>query len=335
MSVQAIKLPGKSMSIIYILSAATVVSHSAVAAEPLDITNNAFSERRANCAQYVASYASSVKDINNNKSFNGSMKISVKDGRCYFTSNSIPNHNFNDGARTFRNNVSEINLNVSVTAAPELASSSVALSLSYDNAIFLNGVKLDLLAAACYGEGRGRLGKEKIGCADQAGGVEHPWRYDPLSPLNDFGTDTHDAHAQPDGSYHYHGGPKALYQPDCIANNSASAVIGFAADGFPIYGVCFNDNGTVRKATSSYVLKSGVRQLVNGFTTPDSQYIASDQYDGQFRGDYEYSEGKGDLDACNGMTVDGSYGYYVTESYPWVMGCFSGSPDDSFAKRRR
>jgi len=32
------------------------------------------------------------------------------------------------------------------------------------------------------------------------------------------------------------------------------------------------------------------------------------------------------------MTVDGQYGYYVTESYPWVIACFSGAPDDSFDK---
>ena len=117
--------------------------------------------------------------------------------------------------------------------------------------------------------------------------------------------------------------------------NVTSSVIGFAANGFQIYGSCFDDNGTVRKAISSYVVKVGDRQPVNGLTTPDKAYVASAQYDGQFHGDYEYIEGKDDLDASNGMMVDGSYGYYVTESYPWVMGCFSGSPDDSFAKRRR
>ena len=33
------------------------------------------------------------------------------------------------------------------------------------------------------------------------------------------------------------------------------------------------------------------------------------------------------------MTVDGQYGYHVTEAYPWVMSCFSGAPDASFRKQ--
>jgi len=312
-----------------------IVLRPALAAESLDITGIALPGRSPSCAEHAATYKSSVNDINNNVSFDGSMKISVDNGRCYFESNGIPNHNFNDGPRSFRNDVSEQDYSASVTAEPVMASSTTALSISLDNAIFLNGVKLDLLAAACYGEGPGRLGEEKIGCNDQPGGVDHPWRYDPLSPLNNFGTDTHDAHSQADGTYHYHGGPKALYDSACASESIASNVIGFAADGFPIYGSCFNDNGTIRKATSSYVLKNGVRQPVKGFTTPDKANIASDQYDGQFRGDYEYIEGHGDLDVCNGMVVDGSYGYFVTDSYPWVLGCFSGSPDSSFSKRRR
>ena len=58
-------------------------------------------------------------------------------------------------------------------------------------------------------------------------------------------------------------------------------------------------------------------------------------YDGTYVDDYEYREGSGDLDECNGMTVNGTYGYYVTASYPWVLKCFRGTPDPSFNKRSR
>ncbi len=34
-------------------------------------------------------------------------------------------------------------------------------------------------------------------------------------------------------------------------------MIGFAADGFPIYGPFIDDNGDFRSVTSSYVLRSG------------------------------------------------------------------------------
>ncbi len=175
-------------------------------------------------------------------------------------------------------------------------------------------MKLDLLAAACYGIGDG-----KIGCND----MSQPWRYDPMSPLNNFGTDSHHAHAQPDGTYHYHGSPNALFYGDTAI---VSPVIGFAADGFPIYGSYFKDGqGAVREALSSYRLKSGARVAMNSVNPGGS-------YDGQYRDDYEYVEGLGDLDRCNGMTVEGIYGYYVTKSYPWVLGCFTGTPHSSFNK---
>ena len=206
-----------------------------------------------------------------------------------------------------------------------------------DDALFLNGVKLDLLAAACYDVGAEPLGREKIGCGPDQ--IDNPWRYDPMSPLNTFGTDNNNAHTQPDGTYHYHGNPMAMFARHCQTSQRVSPVIGFAADGFPIYGSCIDDDGTVRQAISSYRLKDGggPRQAVAGYTTPaDGQGdIASDNYDGQFRGDYEYVEGAGDLDPCNGMVVDGQYGYYITDSYPWGMGCYTGTPDASFSPRRR
>ena len=104
-----------------------------------------------------------------------------------------------------------------------------------------------------------------------------------------------------------------------------SPVIGFAADGFPIFGSYFNDNGIILKVTSSYQLKPGQRTAVNGINPGGS-------YDGTFVDDYEYVSGLGDLDECNGMSINGIYGYYVTEAYPWVLGCFKGTPDTSFNK---
>lgn len=278
-----------------------------------DITNQIFTNQSGNCADYAKSYQSSVKDVNQNQDYSGQLQIHVTNGKCQFSSNAIPNHDFNDGNRSFPNQVSAQNAQYTITASPSKASSTTALSLQRDNAIFLNGVKLDLLAAACYGVGDG-----KIGCNN----MSTPWRYDPMHPHNDFGTDSHNAHTQPDGTYHYHGNPMAMFSG---TNAAASPVIGFAADGFPIYGSYFDDNGTIRKVTSSYRLKSGSRVAING-TNPGGSY------DGTYRDDYEFVANQGDLDECNGMTVNGVYGYYVTDSYPWVMGCFQGTPDSSFTK---
>ena len=75
------------------------------------------------------------------------------------------------------------------------------------------------------------------------------------------------------------------------------------------------------------MLKSGTRTAV---TYSGTTYDPGGSYDGTYTSDWEYSANAGDLDECNGMTIDGVYGYYVTDSYPWVMGCYKGTPDSSF-----
>jgi hypothetical protein len=142
---------------------------------------------------------------------------------------------------------------------------------------------------------------------------------------HDFGTDGHNAHTQPDGAYHYHGDPGAMYDD---SGNAASGVIGFAADGFPIYGPYIDDNGIIRRVASGYQLKTG-----NRVPQPGEGAFPGGGYDGTFIDDFEFTDA-GDLDQCNGMTRDGTYGYYVTDTYPWVIGCFTGTPDASFQKTR-
>jgi hypothetical protein len=281
---------------------------------PVDITDALLTTASSDCADHVASYISSVTDVNRSMNFSGELTVSVTSTHCEFTSNAIPNHDFNDGRRTFVTNVQANSQSYRVSRTPTAAAAPTDLTLETDNAVFLNGVKLDLLAAGCFGVGDG-----KIGCFD----IDTPFRYDPMSAMNDFGTDSHNAHTQPDGTYHYHGNPKALFADD---GSAVSPVIGFAADGFAIRGSWIDDGGTIRRVTSSYRLKSGTRDAV-GNANPGGTF------DGTFVDDWEYVEGQGDLDECNGMTVDGVYSYYVTDAFPWVLRCYRGTPDGSFNKR--
>ena len=279
----------------------------------LDITNQIFENRSANCSAYVERYSSNVLDVNNSTVFAGNLVISTSADKCIFNTNAIPNHDFNDGNNSFPNNVSTQNDTFEITTTPTFASTATAISLQVDNAILLNGVKVDLLAAGCFGVGNG-----KVGCNDMG----QAWRYDPMSPLSGFSVDSHNAHAQPDGTYHYHGTPNAFYHAE--NNGSVSPVVGFAADGFPIFGPYFDDNGNIRKALPSY-------QLISGNRPTDSGSPAG-SYDGTYRDDNEYVQGLGDLDECNGMTVDGVYGYYITDGFPYVLNCFKGTPDATFHK---
>ena len=274
-----------------------------------DITDAIFTERVGSCADYVAENTATATDVQQQQRYAASTLITTDGTTCTISSNAVPNHDFNATGR-FAHPFSPQEQSYTLPADPRATETPTALSLQTDNAIFLNGVKLDLMAAGCFGVGNGF-----IGCNDMA----TPYRYDPMGPGGEFGTDEHNAHTQPDGTYHYHGNPMALFEQ--ATPTAASPVIGFAADGFPIFGSYINDNGTIRPATSSYRLKTGTRPDGPGGT-----------YDGTFVDDWEYVAGSGDLDQCNGMIQDGVYGYVVTASYPHVLGCFTGTPDASFNK---
>ncbi len=280
--------------------------------EETDISDSVLTNRNAECSYYAEDTFSSVRDIKRNILFTGSVSITVDGDECVLSANSIPNHDFNDDTAAFATDVAEVDAEFRIPLSPAFADQATPISLTTDNGVLLNGVKIDLLAAACYG-----VADEKIGCND----MSQPWRFDPMSPLTRFGTDAHNAHTQPDGSYHYHGNPKALFDAEPVAE---SPLVGFAADGFPIFGSYIEDNGQIRAARSSYQLKAGSR--------PSGEDDPGGDYDGTYVDDYEYVAGLGDLDECNGMMRNGVYGYYIIDEYPWVLACYKGTPNASFNK---
>jgi hypothetical protein len=292
-----------------------------------DITNAVLTNMSPDCLSYEGCYRAEVKDVgNSNKEFTASFQIKCTPSKCIFKTDGIPNHNFNDGSVRFPNNVSEQAKTFEITRNPTFAASVTPISLHSYNAILLNGAVVDLLSDGCCCPKPPPPPPpdcgEIIGCSDES----NPWRKDPMSPNAGFNPDSHNAHAQADGTYHYHGDPKALYDN---SGTVASPVIGFAADGFPIYGPYINDHGTIRRVKSSYVLKTGSRPA------DSCPYKKGDtEYNGTYIQDYVYdpAASHGDLDECNGMTVEGHYAYYVTEEYPHIMPCFKGTPDSTFAK---
>lgn len=288
----------------------------------IDITNVVFSNFNSSCKAYVGSYFANAMDVSAGEVITAFVNITANENTCTIYSNGVPNHDFAING-SFATKTSAVWESFTINMNPQIGDTITALSLQYDNAVFLNGVKLDLMAAACYGVGPEPLGREKIGCFES----NTPWRYDPMHPSNDFGEDENNAHTQPDGAYHYHGDPRAMYD---TSGSNVSGVIGYAADGFPIRGPFIDDNGTIRLVESSYVLREGNRTSQEG----EGEFPGG-EWNGQFRDDFEWQEGSGDLDQCNGMVVDGVYSYFVTHSYPWVMGCFVGTPDDSFRKGQR
>lgn len=94
-------------------------------------------------------------------------------------------------------------------------------------------------------------------------------------------TDACEGHPEGTGKYHYHSLPKCGLSADVASQHSA--VIGYAADGFAIYGV---------------------------------------------QGDAGKTITNDDLDICHGHTDTSvtQYHYHTTETFPYTIGCYRGTP---------
>ena len=290
----------------------------------IDITDVILTNRSADCADYVGSYTAQALDIQNELLFTSMVTITADETTCTIESDSVPNHEFNDETAAFAGGAEGATITATETISvvprfPEFADEVTQISTGVKNAIFLNGVRLDIVAAGCYrpSQSQDESGNVGIGCQ-----TSDPWLLDALGSESQFGVDEHNGHTQPGGLYHYHGNPNALFNDS--PGDEGSPVIGFAADGFPVYGSFFldYDTGEVREAISGYTLKEGSRGERSD-TNPGGEY------DGEYVDDWEFTDA-GDLDECNGMTVDGQYGYYITDSFPWGVRCLRGTPDESF-----
>lgn len=287
------------------------------------LTDKILTNRSADCTDYASAYSSQITDLQQKRPLSGAVIITVVDDSCALQSNGIPNHDVGgDSRRNFASEVAAIGHTFMIARKPEFTGKITELEQTSFDAVLLNGAVVDIQSAGCYRPSSPQAdanGNVLAGCR-----ASDPWLLDPMSPLATFAEDNHHAHTQPDGRYHYHGNPNALF--DDNPGPDGSPLIGFAADGFPIYGSYFKDeSGKVRKAVPGYTLKKGPRPSGNGNPGGD--------YNGLYRSDYEFTSA-GDLDECNGMTVDGVYAYYVTDSYPWIVACLKGSQDASFNKPR-
>ncbi len=146
-------------------------------------------------------------------------------------------------------------------------------------------------------------------------------------------------HPAPNGEYHHHVSPICLY----VHTNDEvhSDLIGFAFDGFPVYGAFgfANTDGTggIARMRSGYRLRDITERtsLPNGTVLTTGQYgpAIGGQYPlGAFIEDYEFVSDFGDLDVHNGRFCvtpdypDGIYAYFVTlneqldPAYPYTIG---------------
>lgn len=135
------------------------------------------------------------------------------------------------------------------------------------------------------------------------------WRLEGMGAAEALGMDVANAHVDNRGLYHYHAVSNAFLE------NRDDTLIGWAADGFEIHYV-----GDA--AQSSWQLRSGTRSSAPGGA-----------YDGTFEQDWVHVAGSGNLDQCNGATMDGEYVYFATDTFPFFPRCFMGDVSRDFLGR--
>lgn len=233
--------------------------------------------------------------------------------------------------------------------------------MDYDG-VLLNGIGIAMDSGFCYNPAHARVNDagNSTGCGGLSVWYEIPAYslHEPSSQRMSAIFDEYYGHGF-EGSYHYHAITHPLQADDDQVNGPAagSPLIGYAKDGFPIFGHWFVDTeGNLVKAQSGYALKDfslndgqsrdpyvGLPANFDRGTPPTPWDIQNRPEDfesdfglplGRYIDDWVYDQGNtGNLDECNGATdINGVYGYYVTDKYPFGPICTFGVHEPSFGK---
>ncbi|MCT4580873.1 MAG: YHYH protein [Flavobacteriales bacterium] len=147
------------------------------------------------------------------------------------------------------------------------------------------------------------------------------------------------------GTYHHHQNPTAfnldrvevsdvcdLYLADglyTIDSTQHAPLIGYAFDGFPVYGAYgyANTNGTggIKRIESSYQLRNITERThyADGTDVTDGPTVSATFPLGYYREDYEFIANSGDLDIHNGR-------FCVTPEYPNGIYCYFATVDQNW-----
>lgn len=234
-----------------------------------------------------------------------------------YTITAIPKHAIGTFPNAGNPNLASQQLyTLDLPSSPTKQSTSTAVKLF---GFTTDGVTFDRNTAECYNNSPSCEWRYEAVTAGLAKGA-YQWSW--------LGSDCNNGHVQPNGNYHYHGLPESLINKLGDKGNKM-VLMGYAADGFPVYGrwgytTATSSSSAIKRVKGSYRLKSGTRPSGPGGA-----------YDGTFIQDWEYVKGLGDLDECNGrfgvtpQYPNGIYHYYLTDSYPFIPSCVYGKVVDN------
>ncbi len=235
----------------------------------------------------------------------------------YIRSSGIPSHSigpFGDGNPTIPGD-QDATFRVSLQPTPAAVPVTTALS---NIGVAVNGSGIYNWSDATYWDAN----TNSITNGGPGGGQAQDWNTNALwyraDGLDDAGGHPSGGPGAPitGGTYHYHQDPYGLEAQIDPNNNgeSHSPIIGYAFDGYPIYGPYAYANGTdasdgFQQMTSSY-------QLIDA--RPSDGPAESDFELGSFAEDFEYVAGSGTLNEFNMEFVvtpeypDGTWAYFTT-----------------------
>ena len=227
--------------------------------------------------------------------------VSIKKGKRIIETNALPNHptgTFPNAGNP--NTIKSQKLKYSLPLNPIFSGES---KWAREPGVALNGVKFEPETA------------ERFIC--ETGEV---YRIEAFQELVDLGLDFNHAHVQPTGAYHYHGVPVGLVE--ALDSEEDIVLVGFAKDGFPIY---YSQSGRFKPSFElSEDLRTGDACSYRNPKQGMDKEMKDTKPDGTFVSDWDYMEGLGELDECNGIAIDGQYGYFVTDEYPYMSRCLKG-----------
>jgi hypothetical protein len=283
-------------------------------------------------------------------------KVEYTDDFVYVTATGVPAYPtgpFGNRALVVAENQNGI---YKIPLNPVMNSGTLDATTGGNIGIFINGVALfdyrDGVAwnpqtnSECGGPGNDR-------CPGGPGTVQ-AWNRDAV-PAERVGFDCAKGHPA-NGNYHHHQNPSAfkldidvtseicnLYDAEglyAIDSTTHAPLIGFAYDGFPIYGAYGFKNadgtGEITRIKSGYSLRDITERTTHadGTDVDDGPVISAEYFLGYFREDYGFvaSMDEDVLDEHNGRFCvtpeypDGTYAYFATvkedwtSAYPYVVG---------------
>ncbi len=327
--------------------------------------NPAITSFLQNTTETGSYYVSGNPDTIDNDILVNCQQVEYSTDFVYVTATGIPSYAtgpFQDGNPSQVENQSAI---FKIPLNPEENTGASVSTNAGNIGIFINGVALfDFRDGVGWDSSTNSLcgGPGNSPC-DGGPGAMSDWNRDAI-PAEMEGFDCSKGHPAM-GNYHHHQNPTAfdldidvvssvcnLYDADglyMINENQHSPLIGFAYDGYPIYGAYgyANADGTggITSIKSSYQLRDITTRTewADGTDVDDGPDVNPTYFLGYFREDYEYvSHNSQDyLDEHNGRICvtpeypDSTYAYFATvdenwnSTYPYIVGpSFYGNAED-------